>query len=216
MTRRFGRLFVLASVQLVALVLAHQLVYLARYGSRYGEELAHSGHGGTWQAAVDSSLVLAALLAIAGGFRLARLWWQVRRSDAVATPGLPPLLSLLRAWRNAALWLLPLTIALLTIQENVERWSIDQPLPGIAVLATPQYAGGLWIALAVAGVVSLVVALFQWRRAALLAQLRAARAQAPRRAPAAIRRSGLDVQPPIESLLGRRSALRAPPLSFGS
>jgi hypothetical protein len=217
MSRRFWSFFAIAGIELVALVLAHQLVYLARYGSRYGEELAHSGHGGTWAAAVESSVVLALLLAIAGVLRLARLGWLLRKSrqpaPAPATASMP-LTSLLRAWRDAATWLLPLTAGLLTIQENIERWSIHQPLPGPAVLLTPEYAGGLWIAIGVTIAVAFVVALFRWRREILLARLRAARRAVPRTVAATPRRSGLDVLPPADSLLGRRSALRAPPATL--
>ena len=53
MSRRFAGFAVAAVLQLVALVLAHELVFLARYGSRFGEMLVHTGHGETWSAAVD-------------------------------------------------------------------------------------------------------------------------------------------------------------------
>ena len=59
MRARMGRLGIVAAaavVQLAVLVLAHDLVYLARYGSRYGEALIHSGHGDAWRAAAASSI----------------------------------------------------------------------------------------------------------------------------------------------------------------
>ena len=55
MAARIGWLAALAGLQLVALVLAHDLTFLARYGSRFGEALAHAGHGETWSAAVGTS-----------------------------------------------------------------------------------------------------------------------------------------------------------------
>jgi hypothetical protein len=60
MPRRIGGLVAAAIVQLVALVLAHDLVFLARYGSRYNDELVHVVHSGMWSAAVQTSLVLGA------------------------------------------------------------------------------------------------------------------------------------------------------------
>ncbi|HYK95169.1 MAG TPA: hypothetical protein VE011_04765 [Candidatus Dormibacteraeota bacterium] len=212
MNRRIGGLVAAGIVQLVALVLAHDLVFLARYGSKYNEELVHVGHGGTWAAAVQTTLALGALLAAAGIFRLVRLRLHLRgRTTSAARPGSLPVRSLLAGWFRAALLLAPTTAALLTIQENVERWAIGQRFPGPGVLLTPEYAGGLWIALLVAVAVALVVALFRWRRETLLARLRAAQRRPARAAADQTRHTGIEVQPPAESLLGRRSALRAPP-----
>jgi hypothetical protein len=212
MSRRLGGLVAAAIVQLVALVLAHDLVFLARYGSRYNEELVHAGHGGTWAAAAETSLVLGALLAAAGIFRLVRLRLLLRgRTTTVAHAGRLPVRSLLTAWRQAALLIAPTTIALLTIQENVERWAVSHQLPGPAILMTPEYAGGLWIALLVGVVVAFVVALFRWRRETLLARLRAALRRPLRATTNHGRHTGVEVNPPADSLLGRGSGLRAPP-----
>jgi hypothetical protein len=215
MPRRLGGLVAAAIVQLVALVLAHDLVFLARYGSNYNEALVHAGHGGTWAAAAQTSLALGVLLAAAGIYRLVRLRLLLR--EHAATPssqprrGQLPLRSLVAAWRRAAILIAPATIALLTIQENIERWAIHQPMPGPVVLLTPEYAGGLWIAFAVGVAAAFVVALFRWRRETLLARLRAARVREARSATTESRRTGVDIAPPVESLLGRRSALRGPP-----
>jgi|GEM_PF-5530490 hypothetical protein len=212
MTRRIGGLVAAGIVQLVALVLAHDLVFLARYGSKYNEELVHSGHGGTWAAAVQTSLVLGALLAAAGIFRLVRLRLLLRRrqSGAEHLGGLP-VRSLLSGWARAARLLAPTTVALLTIQENLERWAISHQLPGPAILLTPEYAGGLWITLVVGLAVALVVALFRWRRETLLARLRVAQRRELRTTTNNARHTGVEINPPADSLLGRRSALRAPP-----
>ena len=212
MTRRIGGLVAAAIVQLVALVLAHDLVFLARYGSRYNEELVHAGHGGTWAAAAETSLALGALLAAAGLFRLVRLRLLLRGGQSnTGRHGSLPIRSMLEAWRRAALLIAPTTVALLTIQENIERWAVTHQLPGPAILLTPEYAGGLWIALLVGLAVALVVALFQWRRATLLARLHAARQRLLRAATNHARHTGVEINPPADSLLGRRSALRAPP-----
>jgi len=217
MPRRLVAFIAAAAVQLVALVLAHELVFLARYGSRYNEELVHAGHGGTWSAAVQTSLVLAVLLAGLGAFRLARLGFRLRgRTTDVGRASAVPVAALFDAWRRVAPRLTLTTVVLLSIQENLERAAIGRPMPGPAVLLTPEYAGGLWIALAVGLVVGLVVALFQWRLTTLLARLLASRPRVPRATTTATVRPGVAILPPADSLLGRSSALRAPPAAVAS
>lgn len=217
MAHRFVRLATAAALQLVALVLAHDLVFLARYGSRFGEALVHSGHGEAWSAAVMTSADLAIALGAAGFFRLARLGLLVRqrgvvrvRVDRAAARSLDAR-SLLRGWLRLALRMAIVSVVLLTIQENVEHWSTGQGLPGLGILLSAEYPDALSITIAVAFAVSFVAALFEWRRRVLLARLRAARAPLPRAIESAPARPGILVRPPIEPVLGRGSALRAPP-----
>lgn len=218
MPRRLAGLLPAAALQLVALVLAHELVFLARYGSLYGEALVHAGHGETWNAAVTTSLVLALGFAGLGALRLARLGLLVRRhgpAPEATTAGLEPR-PLLRAWLRIGPRIALLGAVLLSVQENLERVAIGQAAPGPGILLTPDYAGGLWITLAVGLAVGLVAALFDWRRRVLLAKLRAARPSVPRGATLRQRRPGVAVAPPVESLIGRGFALRAPPLATAS
>jgi hypothetical protein len=214
MAPRLGRLATAAMLQLAALVLGHQLVYLARYGSRFGEALVHSGHGDAWTWAVISSLVLVAGFAALAVARLVRLGVLVRRAgtgtSAPAPRGDLAPMGLLRTWLRLAPRIAVLQLVLLTAQENIERSAIGEPMPGPGVLLSPEYAGGAWIALGVALLVSLVAALFAWRRGVLLARLRATRAPLPRAAVSELRPVQRESSP-VESLLGRRSALRAPP-----
>lgn len=217
MLRRLTGFAVAAALQLVALVLAHELVYLARYGSLYGEALVHSGHGNAWGAAVTASLLIAGGLALIAAFRLARLGYLVRRRGVAVQPTAGALGpgSLLRAYLRIAPRLVVLSLALLSGQENLERALIGQTMPGAGVLLTPEYAGGLWITIAVGLAVALVAALFEWRRQVLLAKLRASRQGTAR--PLEVRQPRpAAVERPVESLLGRRSALRAPPLALAS
>ena len=214
MARRIAGVATTAVLQLIALVLAHELVFIARYGSLYGEALVHAGHGESWSAAVTWSLVLAGLLAAVAAFRLARLGLLVRQWGGEATartsgnlaPG-----SLLRAWLRVAPRMTVLIIVLLSIQENLEHAAAGATVPGPAILLTPEYAGGLWITIVVGLGVALLAALFLWRRDALLARLRAARARLPRAA-ARLARPRERAHVPAGSLIGRESALRAPPL----
>ena len=221
MSGRLAGLVAAASLQLVALVLAHELVYLARYGSRYGEALVHGGHGDAWAGAVITSAMLAAILGVVAIARLAYLALQVRRrgrAGAVTTPAgaLEPR-RLVLIWLRTGVRLAAVGVVLLTVQENIERASTGAPAPGAGILLTPEYAGGLWIAIAVGLVVGFVAALYEWRRGILLAKLRTDRPRLTRSATARTpRRPGIAVAPPAESVLGRGFGLRAPPLGAAS
>jgi hypothetical protein len=218
MAPRFRRLASIGVLQLGALVLAHQLVYLARYGSLYGEALVHAGHGDGWNAAVLISLLLAAALVGLGLARLLRLGVLAGgRSAANKRPmGDLPRRALLAAFLRLAPRVAVLQLVLLSTQENIEHAAMGQPVPGAGILLSPEYAGGAWIAIAVALVVSLVAAVFTWRRDVLLARLRAAHAALPRTTASAPRRTGVLARHPVESIIGRQSALRAPPALAGS
>jgi hypothetical protein len=217
MPRRFAAIVVATALQAVALVLAHEVVFLARYGSRFGEALVHAGHGETWSAAVSTSLLLGGALALAGLLRLAYLGWLVRRSGAgrhahiTSATGTLGARRLLRTWLRVGPRIALLSVILLTVQENLERAAMGAAMPGAGILLTPEYAGGLWITIVVGLAVGLVAALFEWRRRALIARLRAIRPPVPRTAAAPAKHAGVLVAQPRESLLGRRSALRAPP-----
>ena len=216
MRARMGRLGIVAAaavVQLAVLVLAHDLVYLARYGSRYGEALIHAGHGDGWRAAVASSLVLGSVAALVAAARLAQLHGQVHRAHAASAHSRLEPGSLLRTWLRIGPALGLSTVALLTIQENLEQAAIQGSTAGLGILLTPAYAGGLWIALAVGLVVGAVVALVAWRFRILEARLRAARDHETHPRAAASRRPATAVDRPATSILGRRSALRAPPVA---
>lgn len=199
-----------AIVQVAVLVLAHDLVYLARYGSRFNEALIHSGHGEGWKAAATTAVALGGIASVVAIARLARLHLLVRRAPATASLDGR---ALLRSWLKIGPVLALSTVALLTIQENMEHTALYGTSSGIGILLTPEYAGGLWIALAVGFVIGIVVALVAWRFQVLLARLRGAReTTAPKRATAAPRPTTV-IDRPVTSILGRRSALRAPPLA---
>ena len=208
-----ARLTRVLGTALVALVLSHSLVYLVRYGSAYGEALAHNGHDLAWSLAVWSSAALGAGLAVAAAAQLVRLGRAAR-----ALGGAPPIAapggSWLRSWLGFSVRLALATAVLLTLQENVERLAAGLatgPQPGL--LLSPAYPWALAIIAAVSAAVGLVVSLFRQRRDALLARLRAVRRHA---------RATSDPRPvvtgprPIASLLGASRALRAPPLALRS
>jgi hypothetical protein len=204
------------ALQVVALVLAHDLVFLVRFGSRYGEALVHTGHGGTWSTAVGMILVLAAALVLAATVRLGQLGILVRAAGASEGAGSSAcaldLRQLLRLWLRIAPRIALVSVVLLTVQENLERSAIGGSMPGPGILLSPEYPFALWIAVAVGLLVGLVAALFEWRRRALIERLRAARAALPRHTSAAEPRPRSEPRRPVVSVLGRQSGLRAPPV----
>lgn len=219
MPRRLARFSTGTALVAVSVVLAHELVYLARYGSLYNEALVHGGHGEAWSKAVTASLLLSLVLFVAAIGRLAWLGTLVRqigggRAATKATGDLDAR-ALLRGFATIAPRLVVLAVVVLSLQENTERLLSGQGLPGPFILLSAEYAGGLWITIAVALAVSFVAALFDWRRRTLLARLLAARVSAPQRPATEPRRPAVAIRP-CASLLGRRSALRAPPVGAAS
>ena len=197
---------------LVALVLSHSIVYLVRYGSAYGEALAHNGHDLAWTLAVLSAGILGGGLALAGLVQLVRLG---RAASAHAGPGVA---ASVRGGLPSWLWLsgrlAVATAVLLTLQENLERAAIGQPLLGPGLLLSPEFPFGAVIVAGVSLAVGLVVTLFRRRRDALLARIRAVRAWP--RAIAEVPQRTTGILRPTISALGAVRGLRAPPLTLRS
>jgi hypothetical protein len=200
----------------LALVLAHQLVFLVRYGSIYGEALAHEGHGPAWSDAVATVLggsIFLFAASIVGLWRLAR---QLRRRPIQAAPtthSVAAITHIVRRWLRASMWLTLTVLVALTVQENVEHAAAGLGLPGPGILLTPEYPFAVAIVAGVSLAVALVATVLTWRRAVLVARLRAlAAAILRRRAPAHERPSSADPIVIPGSTLGRRLGRRAPPL----
>jgi hypothetical protein len=204
-TARLARL----ATALVTLVLAHNVVFLATYGRRYGEALVQSGHDAAWTTAVGLVMGLGLALLTLGTWQLRRLSRQARSLGAVdrlLDPGLASFAAHLgRLW----LGLTASTIVLFVTQENVEHLALGDPLPGIGVLARNGSPVALTVIAAVALGVALVGALFRWRRDVLIARIAAARGRwrlqraQPRRSQAGDRRP--------QPALGGSISGRAPP-----
>jgi hypothetical protein len=214
MARRSARVLGVVGSTLVALVLSHSLVFLVRYGSAYGEALAHAGHDLAWTIAVVSSGALGASLALAGLFQLRRL--NARGAMLGSSVGRTddPRPGLISRWLTTSGRLAATTAILLTIQENVERAGVGLPAPGIGLLLSADYPWAVCIVVAVGFAVGLVISLFRWRRDVLVARLRAAR-QVERHAVAAPAPTWIPLRP-VASVLGRAQGLRAPPRALAS
>lgn len=195
----------------LALALSHQLAFLVRYGSIYGEALVHAGHGAAWSDAVTSVLVGSGIALAAALAGLHRLGLRVR-GRSVQVPEAPTARAFAIRWLRSWLLLLATVAVALTIQENVEHAAAGMPLVGPWILLSEQYPFAVAIVALVSLGISLVGSLLTFRREVLLARLRALTARWPRLragalAPAAV---SIDVRRP--SAIARRLGRRAPPI----
>jgi len=219
MTRTAVPILRAAVLAAFALVLAHQAVYLVRYGSIYGEALAHAGHGQAWSDAVTVVVLGSGFLLVASLVGLRRLARRVqvtsgpRRSDRIEFVEFterPDARAIAGRWLRTWIWLAAAVLVLLTVQENLEHAATGFGLPGAGILLGADYPFAVAIVAAVVAAVSLVATLLAWRRDVLIGRLRTrsathARSIAPSRP--------VTRQPALArtSTLGRRLGRRAPP-----
>ena len=199
-----------AGMALVALVLAHNLVFLATYGPRYGQALVETGHDAAWTTAFIIALGLGLVLLVAGTWQLRRLSRQARSVGAAAGPRDPGPSAFAAHLGRLWLALVPATALLFVLQENVEHFAVGDGLPGLGVLAR----GGSPLALTVIGAVTfgvaLVGALYRWRRDTLVARISTGHTPWRRPTVKQQRPRGTDRRAPLA--LGGSVAGRAPPL----
>jgi hypothetical protein len=192
----------------VCLVLAHDLAFLARYGSAFGEALAHAGHGPAWTRAVVGSVAIGAGLLVVAVLGLRRLGGVAEQLAAHSTSSEPSRLEFVRSWATWAGRLSVATALCLTIQENAERMIGAVAGPNAGLLVSGEYPWAIPIVIGVAIAVSFVVALVGWRRAVLVRRIRAARRR-PIRA-SIVPRPSVASRRPL-AVTGGLMAVRAPP-----
>jgi hypothetical protein len=208
-----------AALVLPTLVLAHQLVFLVRYGSIYGEALAHTGHGQAWSDAVAVVAIGSGLLGVGTALGLIRLGRQLRRQAGpgprVATTSAHEVRAVVtRAIRTAG-WLTALALVGLTIQENLEHAVAGLVMPGVGVLVSRDYPFAVAIVVGVSLAIALVATLLTWRRAVLTARLRAlAATNAAFRRPVAAPAAAVEPARPRPGQIARQLGRRAPPLAL--
>jgi hypothetical protein len=200
----------------LTLVLAHEAVFLARYGSIYGEALVHSGHGAAWSDAVATVLVGSVVILAGSLLGLYRLGRRVAdRSTRGHELRIGVSIDLPRIggqWLRLALGIGASALVLLTIQENLEHLSAGLGLPGVTILLSPEYPFAVAITLGASLAVALVATLLSWRRQVLVRRLRAL-ATEPRHRPARVRQPGtVQLAGRRGSILARRLGRRAPPV----
>jgi len=215
MTGRIGFTVRATVTALASLVLAHNLIFIAGYGSRFGAALAQTGHDHGWTVAALTSIGLAVSLLAVALQRLQQLRRTARGAGAIRLPTEPGLRAFARRWLAWWIALTLVTAVLFVIQENLEHAHIGTALPGLAVLASDAYPNAIAIILAVALGISLVAALLGWRSSVLVARIAAMRPKARSEAAQSLGRPD-----PVDrrqgSILGRRLAGRAPPFVLAS
>ena len=215
MTGRMGFMVRAVVTGLASLVLAHKLIFIAGYGARFGAVMEHTGHDHGWTIAALTSVGLAASLLLVALRRLYQLRRAARMAGVETIPDEPGLRAFAGRWLGWWLALTLVTALLFVVQENLELASIGSALPGLGILSSAVYPHTIVIIPLVALGISLVAALLGWRTSVLIARIQAARVQTrPGGAPELGRNEPIDRR--RGSILGRRLAGRAPPLTLTS
>ena len=215
MTGRIGFVVRTAAATLAALVLAHSLIFLAGYGAAFGDVLSHTGHDHGWTVAALATLMLGGSLFAVAAWRVRFLWRMAEEADAGPLSNEPGRWAFVRRWLAWWLVLAFATAVLFVIQENVEHSRVGLDLPGFGVLVSATYPGAAAIIAAVALGVSFLATLLGWKLELLTARLLAASSRARRGLANVVLRPELVDRLP-GSILGRRLAGRAPPISLAS
>jgi len=162
---------------LVAFVLAHNLLFLLRYGSSYSAFLERTGHGSAWASTVVIVAALAIGLVVASVARLVGLFAIASQFEVGAIRVRSGRAGDYAAHvRHAWLAILLLALTFFVGYENVERAAIGLPPPGLGVVNLTDGATISVFAI-VPLLTALVEALYRWRRDVLTAQICAARAR---------------------------------------
>jgi hypothetical protein len=195
---------------LAALVLAHNVIFLAGYRAHFEAAMTGLGHDHGWTIAALVSMALAGSLLVVGSLRLLQLRRSARDAGARRLLTEPDRRAFVWRW---LVWWVALTLAtavLFVLEENLEVARVHRTVPGIGVLASAAYPSAVAIIAVVALVVSLVAAILGWHAAVLIARIEAVRST--------VQGDTLPAFPAIEpidrhagSILGRRHAGRAPP-----
>jgi hypothetical protein len=201
------RLVVLVAL---ALLVAHDAIYVAEYGigDRFAAGMRDGGHDAYWLP-FTLIVVVAALAAFLVGVALvARLQRQAGRRTPV--PGPSYLAELGTTWKR----LLPVVVALFTLQENIEHLASHGHVAGLEPLGGPGYELALPVLALTTLVLAAAGALLRWRIAVLRRRIEAAPSRWRRPAAVFASRAWLTTLAIHEWLHDRRDAGRAPPYAL--
>ena len=191
---------------LVAFVLAHNLLFLLRYGSSYSAFLERTGHGSAWASTVLIVAALATGLALASTARLVALSAIAGQLEAGAIRVRSGQVRDYMVHVRGAL----LAILLLAPPDRPGRPAPGLPAPGLGVLNLTDGATIAVFAI-VPLLTALVEALYRWRRDVLTAQICAARVRWHRRARAIEPRRPVWTERRHVSIVLHQFSGRAPP-----
>lgn len=205
------RIAIAAALSPLALVLSHNLAFLATYGAGSEEALTATGHDQAWSSAVNATITISVLLGMLALIRVVVLWRTARRLEGESgmrgrTDGQAFAGTVLATWWCLAL----ITTCWFLLQENLERVAVGQPLPGLDPLLSEGPIGPLLIIPAISLIIALITGLFLWGITTLRAWIAAALAARLRRRPAPVGMpAGAD--PHRSKVLSLNLGLRAPP-----
>lgn len=211
---RLGRRVRVGILAIVALLIAHDAIFLAEYGDgpSFARAMTEGGHDGYW-------LPFTIVAILGGGLLLLRALTKLRhlRAQASATgwieelPAPSYLSELLGIWRV----LFPLVTVLFAAQENLEHLTMHGHLLGLGAVAGSENPLALPVIAAVTCVLAALGALLRWRVAVLRSHIAAATAAHPRAAGERIcpEWGSIHAAAPHRWIACRLDAGRAPPKS---
>lgn len=220
-TARIATRVRLALLLLVALFIAHDAIYVAQFGvgASLASAMRERGHDGYWMAMVAAALLAGSLIVVGVLRTMDGLRRRLDRMEASGAPRSAPAdgpgpsyrVEVLRLWRT----LLPLTLLLFGIQENLETFVAHGDVIGIEAIVGP----GAPLAVPVLALVTLALAalggLVRWRIAVLETRLSRAierlRRQLLRALKPAREWHRIHASAPHRWIAGRSDAGRAPP-----
>jgi hypothetical protein len=209
---RLGRRVRTGILAIVALLVAHDAIFLAEYGNgpAFARAMSEGGHDGYW-------LPFTVGATLAGGFLLLRALTTLRhlRVQASAIHWIEELPSpsytseLLGIWRV----LFPLVTVLFALQENVEHLATHGHFLGLEALAGPDVPLALPVVAAVTCALAAIGALLRWRIAVLRRRIATAAAAHHRAADERLcpEWGSIHASAPHRWMIGRLDAGRAPP-----
>jgi hypothetical protein len=170
---RLGRGLRMGILAIVALLVAHDAIFLAQYGAGpdFPRAMAEGGHDGYWLPFTVTVILGGGLLLLRALNTIRVLDLQALRFERVELPAPSYATELLGIWRH----LFPLVTLLFAIQENVEHLAEHGHLLGLGALAGPEYPLALPVIAAVSFALAALGALIRWRIATLRARIATAR-----------------------------------------
>jgi hypothetical protein len=212
---RLGRRVRTGVLAIVALLIAHDAIFLAEYGTgpSFARAMTEGGHDGYW-------LPFTVGATIAGGLLLLRSLTAVRRLEAEAgrvgwledQPAPSYWSEELAIWRV----LFPVVTLLFAIQENLEHLALHGHLLGLEALAGPENPLALPVIAVITGALAALGALLRWRIAVLRRRIAAVTAARPRATDDRLcpEWGSVHAFAPHRWITGRLDAGRAPPRLF--